>query len=195
MNFTDLIEIADVLLGENGCPWDKKQTYESLRNYLIEESYELTEAIDDKDFELIKEELGDVVYNVVFISKLAEKDSKFTIYEVVENLCAKLKRRHPHIFSDMKLETEDQVVEQWNKIKMDEKKRKDIFENIPKTFPSIMRAQKICKKCKITSDKDLSENEICKKLFELSCIAESKKINLERSFLKFLFDKQKELIE
>lgn len=195
MNFEDLIEIANILLGENGCPWDKKQTYKSLRNYLIEESYELTEAIDEDDFELIKEELGDVLYNIVFISKLAEKDSKFTIYEVVDNLCVKLKRRHPHIFSNIKLETEDQVVEQWKKIKMNEKKRENIFENIPKTFPSIMRAQKICKKCKITTDKDLSENELCKKLFELSCIAESKNINLERSFLKFLFDKQNELLK
>ena len=119
--FNNLLEIADILLGSNGCDWDKKQTFESLKKYFIEEINELSDGIDNKDDANISEELGDVLYLIIFLAKIAEKDKKFTLKEVIKNLIDKLTRRHPHVFSDTKVSNVQEIIDNWQSIKKQEK--------------------------------------------------------------------------
>lgn len=150
-NFTDLGKIMDKLLGDEGCPWDKEQTHESLKPFLIEESYEVLEAIDEKDPEHIKEELGDVLLQIFFHGKLAEKAGSFTMEEITDTISRKLIRRHPHIFSDTKVEDSDEVSRNWDEIKVQERKekniiRKSMLESVPKNLPSLLESIKIQEK-------------------------------------------------
>jgi tetrapyrrole methylase family protein / MazG family protein len=121
-NFDDLSKLCDILLGPDGCPWDKEQTIESLKKYILEESEEVAHAIDLKDWKNLKEELGDVLYNIIFIAKLAEKSQKFDINQIIDEIYKKLVRRHPHIFGDKKLKTSEEVKKAWQEIKKEEKK-------------------------------------------------------------------------
>jgi tetrapyrrole methylase family protein / MazG family protein len=120
-NFDDLSKLCDILLGPDGCPWDKEQTLESLKKYIIEEAQEVSEAIDLKDWTNLKEELGDVLYNIIFMAKLAEKSKKFDMAEVIDGIYKKLVRRHPHIFGERKLKTSEEVKKAWQEIKKKEK--------------------------------------------------------------------------
>jgi len=120
-NFDDLSKLCDILLGPDGCPWDKEQTLESLKKYIIEEAQEVSEAIDLKDWTNLKEELGDVLYNIIFMAKLAEKSKKFDMAEVIDGIYKKLVRRHPHIFGERKLKASEEVKKAWQEIKKKEK--------------------------------------------------------------------------
>ena len=122
-NFNELLELADILLGEGGCPWDREQTFDTLKKYLIEEAREVIEAIDSKDWDNLKEELGDVLYNIIFIAKLAEYNNIFNINEVIDGIHKKIIRRHPHIFEDKKNISSSEVKKLWNEIKIEEKKK------------------------------------------------------------------------
>jgi tetrapyrrole methylase family protein/MazG family protein len=147
--FARLTAIVDKLMGENGCPWDKVQTRETLKPYLVEETYETLEALDDNDPDKIKDELGDLLYQILFHAKISETKSEFDIGAVIENISDKMERRHPHIFAEGKLDTPDQVVDQWEDIKLKEKSNQDnpsILSNIPKHLPSLARSQKLQKK-------------------------------------------------
>ncbi|MGV7221798.1 MAG: nucleoside triphosphate pyrophosphohydrolase [Nitrospinales bacterium] len=147
--FARLTDIVETLMGENGCPWDKAQTRESLKPYLVEETYETLEALDQNDPEKIKDELGDLLYQILFHAKIAETKNEFDIGAVVENISDKMERRHPHIFSEGKLETPDQVADQWEDIKLKEKGNQNnpsILSNIPNHLPSLARSQKLQKK-------------------------------------------------
>ncbi|WP_129409595.1 MazG family protein [Marinitoga lauensis] len=119
-NFKKLLEIMEILRSENGCPWDKKQTHESLKSYAIEEAYELVHAIDSKNKKYLIEELGDVLLQVIFHSQIAKENGEFTINDVIENLNDKLIRRHPHVFEN----TGEYSYEQWEKLKAKEKGKK-----------------------------------------------------------------------
>lgn len=121
-NFNDLINLADTLLGPQGCPWDKEQTLDTLKKYILEEANEVVQAIDNKDFDNLKEELGDVLFNIIFMSKLAEQNKRFDINDVIDGVSKKLVRRHPHIFGDKKASTAQEVKEVWAEIKKEEKK-------------------------------------------------------------------------
>ncbi len=147
--YTDLLEIMDRLLGEGGCPWDQEQTHKSLRRHLIEEAYEVVEAIDGgKPLEL-QEELGDVLLQVVFHAKLAEKTGDFTMDDVVNSIAEKLVRRHPHVFSDTEVESAEEVIDNWEAIKKTEKPQKasgSILDKVPKNLPALHAAQKIQEK-------------------------------------------------
>lgn len=121
-NFNDLISLADVLLGPDGCPWDKEQTFDSLKKYLIEEATEVIDAIEKNDWENLKEELGDVLFNIIFMAKLAEKNQKFNMQEVIDGICNKLVRRHPHIFGEKKAKSAQEVKKIWMDVKAEEKK-------------------------------------------------------------------------
>jgi tetrapyrrole methylase family protein/MazG family protein len=116
-SFNKLIETLNTLMGDNGCPWDKVQTRESLKPYLVEETYEVLEALDENDPEKITDELGDLLYQILFHSKLSSLNGEFDIKDVLNNLNAKMVRRHPHIFKKGQLNTPDQVIEQWEEIK------------------------------------------------------------------------------
>jgi len=169
--FKKLTEIVDTLMGENGCPWDKVQTRESLKPYLVEETYETLEALDGNNPEEIKEELGDLLYQILFHSKISENKKEFNINDVIESISNKMISRHPHVFKENKLETPDQVVNQWEKIKTKEKNkigRKSVLDGVPVNLPSLQRSQKLQKKAanegfdwdEITSVLDKLEEEV-----------------------------------
>ena len=145
--FKKLTEIVDTLMGENGCPWDKVQTRESLKPYLVEEVYETLEALDGNNPEEIKDELGDLLYQILFHAKISENRNEFNIKDVVESISEKMVRRHPHVFQEGSLETPEQVVMQWEEIKKQEKNNgKSVLDGVPKHLPGLLRAQKLQKK-------------------------------------------------
>ena len=136
-------------MGKDGCPWDKVQTRESLKPYLVEETYEVLDALDANDPEKIKDELGDLLYQILFHSKISSLKGEFNFRDVIDNLSEKMVRRHPHVFQEGELNTPDQVVKQWEEIKKNEKNQanqKSILDNIPKNLPSLLRAQKLQKR-------------------------------------------------
>ena len=147
--FKKLTEIVNTLMGKNGCPWDKVQTRESLKPYLIEEAYETLEALDGNDPEEIKEELGDLLYQILFHAKISENKKEFNITDVIESISNKMEHRHPHVFKKETLETPDEVATQWEEIKIKEKGkagRKSVLDGIPSYLPSLLRSQKLKKK-------------------------------------------------
>lgn len=146
--FYRLVEIMDILRSENGCPWDKKQTRNSLKATFLEEVYETIESLDIGGEEL-KGELGDVLLHVVFQAKIAKEMNEFDIDDVIKEICDKLIRRHPHIFGDVVVKDEKEVASNWEKIKKEEKinsNRKFILDGIPKVLPPLLKAEKIQKK-------------------------------------------------
>ncbi len=147
--FKKLTEIVDTLMGENGCPWDKVQTRESLKPYLVEEAYETLEALDGNNPEEIKEELGDLLYQILFHAKISEQKNEFSIIDVIESISDKMVRRHPHVFQEENLGTPEEVVTQWEEIKSKEKgkeNRESVLDGIPSHLPGLSRAQKLQKK-------------------------------------------------
>ncbi len=148
--FDKLIDIVKKLRAPDGCPWDRKQTLYSLKDALIEETCELIDALDNKDIENIKEELGDVLLHVVFHSQTACEDGLFNIEDVICGINEKLIRRHPHVFKNEHYETAEQVKERWDEIKKEENKDKtapdSILDKVPKSLPSLMQAEKLQKK-------------------------------------------------
>lgn len=147
--FNDLVEIMKYLRALDGCPWDRVQTHESIRSNFIEETYEVIEAIDNKDNELMKEELGDVLLQVVFHSEMAEEDGAFGINDVIHDICHKLVIRHPHVFGDVKAENSAEALDSWNSVKMktkSQKKQSEAMDSVSKALPSLMRATKIQQK-------------------------------------------------
>ena len=145
-SFEDLCEIMTILRGENGCPWDREQTHKSIRKSFIEETYEAIEAIDNDDAVLLREELGDVMLQVVFHSEMEREAGTFDINDVITDECKKLVSRHPHIFADSVAETSDDVLNAWDKIKAEEKKRKTTsmkLRAVPASLPALMRADKL----------------------------------------------------
>ncbi|MBP8083425.1 MAG: nucleoside triphosphate pyrophosphohydrolase [Spirochaetes bacterium] len=136
-----LAETAAVLRAENGCPWDREQTHETLKKYLIEETYEVIDAIDSKDDEKIKEELGDLLYQVYAHSEIAREQKRFDIDDVADGINAKLIRRHPHVFSVKDEITSDEVLTRWENIKKTEKKKgESAIDGVPKSLPALLKA-------------------------------------------------------
>lgn len=147
--FKELVDIVKTLRGPFGCPWDKEQTLYSLKANIVEEVYELIDALDTKDIENIKEELGDLLLHVIFHSILAEEEGLFTLQAVIENIKEKLIKRHPHVFGDLKVKDSAEVLKNWEKLKKIEKNnRKSILDSIPKSLPSIEKALKLQKRTK-----------------------------------------------
>ena len=124
------------------CPWDKKQDHNSLMQYLIEETYEVVEAIEQKDDENLKEELGDLLIQIIFHSLLAQEKSKFSMEDVMNSISEKLIRRHPHVFSDKVVSGEEEVLHNWEKIKISEGK-KSVLQGVPKSLPALLKALRI----------------------------------------------------
>jgi tetrapyrrole methylase family protein/MazG family protein len=147
-HFTKVVELMATLRAEKGCPWDRKQTHESLKPYLLEEAYEVLETIDQRDMLKLKEELGDVLLQVVFHSQIAAETEAFTVEEVLETLATKLIRRHPHVFGPSGQETRvtssEQVLNQWEHIKRAEREAAggsgSALDGVPKTLPALLRA-------------------------------------------------------
>lgn len=148
-DFDDLCTIMELLRSEGGCPWDREQTHESIRRDFIEETYEVIEAIDTKDPELLREELGDVLLQVVFHTRIEEEQGTFFMSDVLTEICAKLIHRHPHIFGDVVAETSEKVLTNWDLIKNEEKQRETVtsrLRSVPPSLPALMKAAKVGKR-------------------------------------------------
>jgi len=157
-SFDSLVDIMQILRSDDGCPWDKEQTHESIRSNFIEETYEVIEAIDTADSALLREELGDVLLQVVFHARMEEEQGVFDVSDVIHDICEKLITRHPHIFGAVIAETSDEVLKNWDQIKAEEKKRNTVVSSmasIPPSLPALMRADKIgSKAAKVNFDFD-----------------------------------------
>ena len=147
--FDDLVTVVELLRSEGGCPWDMEQTHRSIRNDFIEETYEVIEAIDTEDPVLLREELGDVLLQVVFHARIEQEKDVFGMEEVSNDICAKLIHRHPHVFGTVEVENSAEVLKNWEAIKGEEKQRVTVTDKlraIPPMYPALMRAQKVGKK-------------------------------------------------
>ncbi|HEY3131250.1 MAG TPA: nucleoside triphosphate pyrophosphohydrolase [Acidobacteriota bacterium] len=148
--FTQLLELMDILRGENGCPWDKEQTRETLKPMLVEEAFEVIEAMDDPA--ALCEELGDLLFQVVFHTRIAKEEGEFDMRDVVRGVYEKMVRRHPHIFGDQKFSDSDQVLKSWEEIKHQEKRQSgkpektSVLEGVPKSLPALYRALQLTAK-------------------------------------------------
>jgi len=174
--FNIAMSIMRRLRGPGGCPWDAEQTHESLKRYLIEECYEVVEAIDKGDDDLLREELGDLMLQPLFHAAIAEERGAFTIDEVLQTLADKLIRRHPHVFGDQEIRTSGEQVANWEKIKKEEKgeERRSALAGIPPHLPSLMKAQKITEKAaRVGFDWEHTDQVFAKVLEELHELEET----------------------
>jgi tetrapyrrole methylase family protein/MazG family protein len=149
--FEDLCAVMEVLRSEEGCPWDREQNHESIRDNFIEETYEVIEAIDTSDPVLLREELGDVMLQIVFHARMEEENGGFNVNDVCNDVCKKLIHRHPHVFGDVTVGSSSEVLDVWNEIKNEENQRNTMTSKlraIPPMLPALMRAEKVGKKAK-----------------------------------------------
>ena len=140
------IQVVAKLRSPEGCPWDKEQTHESLRPYLLEETYEVLEALDSGDGRALKEELGDLLLQILLHAQIASERGEFTMDELAGDLAAKLERRHPHVFGGKKLSTSAEVAKQWELTKQKEKKKDSVLEGVPAALPALARSLKVIEK-------------------------------------------------
>ncbi len=147
-NFQSLVEIMARLRGEDGCAWDRAQTHASLRPYLLEEAYEVIDAITRNDPALLREELGDLLLQILFHARIASENKEFDISDVIDSISAKMIRRHPHVFAQAQAATPEAVSLQWEQIKktLENKNHSSLIGGVPRSFPSLLRAAKITKK-------------------------------------------------
>ncbi|MBQ7347744.1 MAG: MazG family protein [Clostridia bacterium] len=148
-NFEDLIAITRILRSEEGCPWDREQDHHSVRSSLIEETYEVVEAVDTENPTLLREELGDLLFQVMFHAQIETEEARFGIGEVVDDICKKMIHRHPHVFGTVSVESSAEVLKNWESIKTEEKQRNTLVDKlraIPPMMPALMRASKVGKK-------------------------------------------------
>ena len=196
--FEDLLNIMEILRGKNGCPWDREQTHSSIRNSLVEETYEAVEAIDLNNREMLCEELGDVLLQVVFHAQIAKENGEFDINAVADGICKKLVVRHPHVFGDTSVNNSDDVIKNWDAIKYQTKKYDSLREQldgVSKALPSLIRAQKLQKRAdnagKLTDEMfslDLGDPALtayARELFSLANKARLEKIDLEEALSKY----------
>ena len=200
---SELYQTIKKLRSDKGCPWDKEQTSESLAQYLLQETYEVLESIDNNGVNL-KEELGDLLFQILFQSVIAEENKEFNFVGIIKTLNEKLIERHPHVFQEKYTKlNESQVIDNWGKMKKDKlKNEKDYIKNITKTLPSLSFAHDLIKKSK-DIDKNLIDSNLSHKskkdnyldnLFEITIQASSENIDLENEFRKYLNKKQLDII-
>mgnify|MGYP001392671981 CR=1 FL=1 len=187
--FERLLNIMDVLRAK--CPWDKKQTLESLRYLSIEEMYELSDAILNKDMDEIKKELGDIMLHLVFYAKIASEKNQFDITDVINGICDKLIHRHPHIYGDIEASTEEEVKKNWEKLKLKEGK-KSVLEGVPRSLPAMVKAIRIQEKVRGVGfdwdDIDQVWEKVLEELEELKLeVKAADKLKTEQEFGDLLF--------
>lgn len=194
-NINDLIQLVKVLRAPNGCPWDREQTHESIKKNFIEETYEVIEAINKKDCESLKEELGDVLLQVALHSEMERENGTFDFDDVANDICQKLVIRHPHVFGELSASNEKEALQNWDEVKLKTKgikKQSDSMIKVPREFPALMRAQKIQQKAaKAGFDWD-DKNGAIEKLFEeinelQEALSKGNKFDIEDEFGDVLF--------
>ena len=204
--FAKLSAVLDTLLGPNGCKWDQKQTLDTLRQSVLEETCELIDTIEERDAKKMNEELGDLLFNVVFLGKVAAKEGHFTLCDTLNVLIDKLIFRHPHVFGEGNKDMDvDEVLQQWEALKKEERSKtatKSMLDGIPKTLPALSRAQKLINKMQrvgcsdvveeVTCDwEKVSEDDFGKWLFEQVRKAEAKGIDAELALRRYCTVKEK----
>jgi XTP/dITP diphosphohydrolase len=207
--FTRLVSIMEQLRKE--CPWDRKQTPHSLRQYILEEAHETVESIDNEDWEELKKELGDLMLQIVFQAEIAKEENRFSLHDIIYHINEKLIRRHPHVFGDTKVKDENDVKNNWEQIKIQEENRQSVLEGIPRNLSALLRSQRLQEKAanvgfdwdnekgvwdKIREEineieiasgqnnSDSFENEIGDLLFSIVNLARFKHINAEDALRK-----------
>ena len=194
-NFYNLVDIVEKLRSENGCPWDREQTHKSIRNAVLEEAYEVVDAIDNEDNENLCEELGDLILHSVFHSQIAKEFQEFDIDDVTDKICRKMIYRHPHIFSDCSVNNSEEVLKNWEELKKKEKNLKtetEVLKNVTKALPSLTRAYKIQSKASNVGFDFQNINDVFSKMYEeLDEFCEASKqgndIDMEEELGDFLF--------
>lgn len=182
---SDLVTLVEVLRSKEGCPWDREQDHKSIRKDLIEETYEVIEAIDTDNSELLLEELGDLLLQIVFHTQMEREAGGFNIDDVADGICSKLIHRHPHVFADVEADTSDKVLTNWEKIKSEEKQRVTVTDKlraIPPMLPALMRAEKVGKKasCFDFPDADSVMVKVREELSELEeAVDKGDNVNIE----------------
>ncbi|QWR78365.1 nucleoside triphosphate pyrophosphohydrolase [Candidatus Magnetomonas plexicatena] len=167
MTFEQLAAIVERLRSKDGCPWDKEQTPETIINFLIEESYEVVDSIEEKDHAKIKEELGDLLFQILFIAQIGKEDGHFTIEDVIDGIGTKMISRHPHVFGDKVCADSDEVLKQWYDIKKSEGRHDDsILNGVPKSLPSLLRAHMIQSRASRVGFDWAAINDVSEKLDE-----------------------------
>ena len=187
VKFAELVEAIAVLRSPEGCPWDKEQTHDSLKQYSIEETYELVEAIENGDPDKIEDELGDVLLQVVLHSQIATEAGQFDIADVCSRITSKLIRRHPHVFSGLEVSGIDEIWKNWESIKSCEpgyEERKSALDGVPKTLPALMRAAKMSKKAAKTGFDWPEISAVVDKLKEETCELEAAIKNNDKENIK-----------
>lgn len=147
--FAELVDLVETLRGPNGCPWDRKQTVSSVKMYLLEECYEVLDAIEKGDSREECSELGDLLFMIIFLTQLSFEKEEFDIVDVIENIIKKMKNRHPHVFGDVQINSPDEVSSNWQKIKMEEKggkKRASFLREVPTCLPALLRTHRLSDK-------------------------------------------------
>ena len=191
--YDDLVDILRILRAPGGCPWDREQTFDSLRSNTIEETYELADAITDHNMEGIKEELGDLLLHVVFYSKLGEEEGAFDFGDVADALCDKLIYRHPHVYGDIHANTPDQVKENWEALKLRKKNRRSgTLGGVPRSLPAMVKAYRMGEKAAGAGfdweQKEDVWDKVCEELGEVEAEMKSgSKTDLEGEFGDLLF--------
>lgn len=170
----DLLQIMAILRGDDGCPWDREQTHQSIRRNFLEEAYEVAEAIDEEDPVSLKEELGDVLMQVVFHAQIEQEQGGFAFSDVVDGVCKKLIDRHPHVFGNVTAETSQEVLQNWDAIKKQEKGQEtftDSVRAVPKALPALLRSEKVQSRAAKSGfdypDVDYAFNDFESELFDL----------------------------
>ncbi len=188
-----LLDIMRTLRSDKGCPWDQQQTFETLKEFTIEEAYEVIDAIDSKDPSAHCEELGDLLLQIAFQTVIAEEEELFDYEDVEKGICSKLITRHPHVFGEEKAESAQDVLKLWNSSK--KKEKGSVLDSIPSKLPALMKASKMIKRLHATSNnieeklgnEDLNENELIgKELFDIVLKAKEKDIDPEFALQDFL---------
>jgi len=145
-SFDDLVRIMAKLRGEEGCPWDRRQTKATLKPFLIEETYEILETLDASDDEGLREELGDLLFHIIFMARIAQEEGAFNIYDVIQTVSEKMIRRHPHVFGRSQVSGPHEVEVNWANLKVKEKPNRSLMEGVPRYLPALMRAYQLTKR-------------------------------------------------
>ncbi len=187
--FDDLITVTALLRAPGGCPWDREQTHQSVRKCVIEEAYEVAEAIDCDSPAMLREELGDLLFQAVFHAQIAKEDGAFTMEDVIHDVTKKMVDRHPHVFGDVQADNAEAALSTWDSAKRKEKHHKDTaqaMDAVARTLPALMRAQKLIKKSKDTPMAVVpaaitTEQELAQALFSLCAAADRLGIDAEQA--------------
>ena len=204
-SFINLINTVAKLRSDQGCPWDLEQTSESLSQYMLQETYEVLECIDNNDSKALKDELGDLLFQILIQSLIRDEKKEFGISDVLESINIKLIKRHPHVFKDNNNNiNSENVIKNWGRMKKEESKNdKSYIKNITNTLPSLSFAYELYRKSSdinfelVNTDKydNFSKEQIINILFELTSSASKKNIDLENEFRKYIKAKQLDIIK